>query len=151
MPQNTSPIFTLTPYVGKVNLTGNIGLAASDGAGTIGATPGLYLLVTGQTNGTLISRIHIHAYATTPTNTSATVLRFYHSTQASGVCTAANTWLIYELGLGILAAANATTALTPIDIPLNYVVPSAETILVTSHSNLAANTGFQVLAIGGSY
>lgn len=151
MPSNTSPIFTLTPYVGKINLVGNIGLTASDGAGTIAATPGLFLLVTGAAQGTLISRIHIHAYATAATNTAATVLRFYLSTQTSGVCTAANTFVFCEVGFGILAAANATTALTAVDIPINFVVPATEGILVSSHANLAANTGFQILAIGGSY
>ena len=152
MPANTSPIYTLTPLVGKYTLTGNIGLATSDGVGTIAATPGLYLLVTGGAQGTYISRIRIHAYATAAaTNTAATVLRFYHSTVVAGACTAADTRLFQEVGIGILAAAHSTTALTPIEFSVNYVVPSGETILISSHANLAANTGFMVLALGGSY
>lgn len=147
---NTSPIFSLTPKIGKVNLVGNIALATSDGVGTVGTN--LFLLLTGGANvGTFVSRIRIHAYATAPTNTAATVLRFYASTVAAGTTLATNTFLIQEIGVGILAASNATTALTPIEFPVNWAVPTNETILVSSHANLAANTGFQIVAIGGDY
>ena len=148
---NTSPIYSLTPKIGKVNLVGNIGLTTSDGVGTVGTN--LFLLLTGGSNGgTFVSRIRIHAYATAAaTNTAATVLRFYASTIASGATTAANTFLIQEIGVGILSAANASTALTPIEFPVNWAVPTNETILVSSHANLASNTGFQIVAISGDY
>jgi len=149
MPANTSPIYTLTPDLSKVNLVGNIALATSDGVGTVGTN--LFLLLTGAANGSFVSRIRIHAYATAPTNTAATVLRFYASSVTAGPTLATNTFLFQEIGVGILAASNATTALTPIEVPVNWAVPAGETILVSSHANLAANTGFQIIAIGGDY
>jgi hypothetical protein len=153
MPANTSPIFSVTPVIGKANLISTtIGaLAASDGVGVIsGGTITMIKLITGGANGTLISRIRIYPYATVAaTNTQATVLRFYHSTQASGNTAATNTFVFQEIAVGIIAAAHATISISPIEFPCNFVIPANDTILVSTHAALAANTGFQILAYSG--
>jgi hypothetical protein len=147
---NTSPIFTAIGVIGKVNLAGNIGIVASDGIGTVGTAH--FLLATGGAQGTYVSRIRIHAYATAAAQaTGATVLRFYISTKAAGATAATDTFVFQEVGIGALSASNATVALTPIDIPCGFVLPVGITILVSSHANMAANTGFQVTLFGGDY
>lgn len=57
MAANTSPIFTITPVIGRVRIsTANTG---RDGSGTLGT------VVTGGTNGTRIDRVIITATGTT--------------------------------------------------------------------------------------
>lgn len=149
MPANTAPVFTVSPRVDHLKMTGNVASAKSDGTGTIATD--IFLLAAGATNGTLVSRLRICLYATTPTTTTATVYRFFLSTQSSGSTTADNTHLINEVTVGAMAAANATTGLPSIEIPLNYVIPSGQYLLVSVHANYAANTGAQIQMIGGDF
>src|ERR1700675_5094698 len=98
MAQNTSPIFSLVPNVSAAQLVnGTTASARSDGVGTIGTD--LLKAFTAGANGSFISRARISAYATTPTTETATIIRLFLSTQASGATTAANTFLIQELGV----------------------------------------------------
>jgi hypothetical protein len=149
MAQNTLPVFSLVPNIGDCQLTGNIASAKSDGTGTIGTD--IFLAFTAGANGAYVSRARINAYATTPTTTTATVIRLFLSTQSSGATTAANTQLIQELAVGAMGAANATGALMPLEVLLNFAVPAGMTVLASIHANLAANSGFQVVIIGGDY
>lgn len=151
MAANTNPIFTLTPNVGRLAITASSGAnTASDGSGTVGTN--IYLLFTGGSNGSFVSRLRLHPYASAAsTATNASTFRFYLSTQGSGSTTASNTALFQEIALASVTADITTTALSPIDVPINFVVPSGSYILVSVHLAQAANTGVQILAIGGDY
>ena len=149
MPANTAPIFTITPRVDNLKLTGNVASAKSDGTGTVGTD--IFLISTPGANGTLISRLRLNPYATTPTTTAATVFRFFLATVNSGSPTADNCHLVQEVTIGAVAAANATTGLPPIEVPLNFVIPSGQYLLVSTHANFAANTGCQIQVIGGDF
>jgi hypothetical protein len=150
MAANTAPIFTLTPTVGHGLLTGNIANTASDGAGSIGTT--MTLLESAGANGSFFSRIRVQAVSSAAaTSMTATVIRFYLSTQSSGSTTSANTWLIYELSVAALVADHSTNATNYYDVPLNFAVPSGLNLLASIHANLATNTSWQISVFGGDY
>ena len=92
------------------------------------------------------------ATATTPTNTTATVGRVFRSSVAAGATTSANTFLVGEITLPIVAADNATAAVNVFDVPLGIALAANETILVTTHAAPAANTAWRAVAMGtGDY
>ena len=149
MAQNTLPVFSLVPNIGDCQLTGNIASAKSDGTGTIGTD--IFLAFTAGANGAYVSRVRIYAYATTPTTMTASVIRLFLSTQSSGATTAADTQVIQEIAVGALTAANASNAVMPLEVVLNIAIPASMTVLASIHANLAANTGWQIVVIGGDF
>jgi hypothetical protein len=150
MAQNTAPIWVGTPKVGFGTLTGNIGLARSDGVGTIGTD--LFLCFTADaTDGSYISKVRISAAATTPTTMTASVIRLYISSITSGATTAADTVLYTEVATAAIPAANAANAINYYEVPFDFGIDPSYTILASIHANMAANTRFQILTIAGHY
>jgi hypothetical protein len=82
---------------------------------------------------------------------TASVIRLFLSTQSSGATTAVNTWVIQEIAVGALTAANASNAVMPLEVVLNIAIPASMTVLASIHANLAANTGWQIIVIGGDF
>lgn len=150
MAQNTSPIFTLVPRTGFGTLTGNIAHARSDGVGTIG-TDVFSIFVADATDGSYVSKVRISAAATTPTTMTASVIRLYISSQSSGATTAANTVLWQEISTAAIPAANAANAINYYEVPFDLALPASFNILAAIHANMAANTRFQFLTVGGDY
>lgn len=145
----TSPQFTKNGRLGSVLVTA--GNTSSQGGGTIG-TDIFLVFQADATEGSWVSTLRWIPTATTPTNTTATVLRVFLSTQASGATTSANTYLIAENAVGLIAADNATAAVAAIDVPLNVRLPASATILVTNHASPAANTAWRATVFdGGDY
>ena len=151
MAQNTAPIFTLVPKIGFATLTGNIALTRSDGVATIGTD--IFKCFTGDaTDGSYIDKIRISAAATTPTTMAAgTVIRIYISSITSGATTAADTVLFQEISTAAIPAANASNAVNYYEIPCNFTLPASYTILASIHTNLTANTRWQILVFAGDY
>lgn len=149
MPANTSPVFSLTPNIGRVQFTAaNV---KSDGTGTIGTD--IALAYTAGANGSWITKIRIHAVATTAaTATTATVFRAFISTKTSGATTGGtDTYIIQEIQQGVVTADQTTTAIAAVEIPCNFALNANQTILVTTHIVAVANTFYQATVYGGDF
>jgi len=150
MAQNTAPIFTLVPRTGFGTITGNVGLARSDGVGTIG-TDIFSIFQAEATDGSYVSKVRISAAATTPTTMTASVIRLYISSATSGAVTATTAVLYQEVNVAAIPASNATNGTNYYEIPFDIALPPSYTILASIHANLAANTRWQFLVFGGDY
>ena len=149
MPANTSPIFGLTPNVSSVTITTTAANVSSAGGGTLGST--IFKVFTSGANGSFIQKIRFMSVATTPTNSVATVLRIFISTISTGATTAADTFLIGELSVPLIASSNATNASNFYDYPLNFALSSGEYIHVTQHVAQTTNQNWIATAIGSDY
>ena len=151
MPANTAPIFTGTPKVTGTRITS--AQNNSQGTGTIGTD--IYLAFSAGTNGSYLQKVRFTlGGATANTASTAAVLRVYLSTQASGATTSSNTWLVQEV-TAASQTPNVVTTLTgatyPIDVPLNFAIPSGYYLLVGSSAVTSANTVWTVTTYGGDY
>lgn len=151
MAANTAPIFTDVPVIGRaVWVAGSTANTDSDGSGTIGTD--MMLLLSAATDGTFINRIRLTPAATAAaTATTASIHRLFLSTQASGATTSANTSLIAEYAAPSQTAAQTTTSVQPIDIPMGFYIPSGIYLLWSMHHAAAANTLWHAVAFAGAY
>ena len=150
MAANTSPIFSLTPNVGKVTLTTSAANTSSAGGGTVGTD--IFKAFTAGTNGSFIQRIRFLSVATAAATTGvATTLRVFISTVGSGSTTAADTFLIAEQGVPAIASDNSTSAVNYYDVTLNMAIPASTFIHVTQHVAQTANQNWIAVAFGGDY
>jgi hypothetical protein len=146
---NNNPIFSGIADFGAVKLTA--ANTKSDGQGTIG-TDMFKLYSADSTNGSYISAIRFSPYGTAAaTNTTATVIRIYISSLATGATTDADTHLIAEIAAASQSADNSSTATFPLEYPLNRAIPPGYHILVSIHAAPAANTGWKAVCFAGKY
>lgn len=145
MAVTATPVFPQAPWLGAVRVTA--ANTSSQGGGTIGTD--IFLAGTAGSNGGFVERVRFSPTATAATNTTATVARVFWSTVTSGATTNANTFLLGEVTLPLIAADNATAAVSIFDLPLNFPIPAGNTILVTNHAAPAANTAWVAVVVGG--
>lgn len=146
MPANTSPIHPIAATFGAVAVTA--ANTSSQGGGTIGTD--IFLILTTGANGSFISKIRCMPTASAAgTATTATVARFFLSTQSTGATTSSNTHNIGELTLASQTADSSTDAVRPLDYPLYLFVPTGYSLLVTNHAAPAANTAWKFTALSG--
>ena len=145
---NTDPIFTKNGKVSSVLVTA--GNTSSQGGGTV-ATDIFLAFTADAINGSFIQRVRWIPTATAPTSTTATVGRVFVSSIASGATTSANTILWAEVPLIVVAADNATGAVTFIDVIFGFALAASQTILVTNHAAPAASTAWRAVVITGDY
>lgn len=127
MAANTTPIYTLTPVIGVVQIsTANTG---RDGTGTMGT------LLTGATDGTRVDAIKIKGTGTT---TGGTIRLFYYD--------GTNTRLLAEFPVPPITVSSTTPA-HEATIPMDIVVPSGKELRVATEK---AET-FNVFAFGGNF
>jgi hypothetical protein len=149
MAANTAPIFPLTPNIGSVAVGGSANVR-SDGNGTIGTD--IFKAFTAGTDGSFLYKLRLTPVATAAaTATTATVLRVFISSVASGATTQSTAFLIAEIAAPSQSAANASAAVVPLEIPLNIAIPGTYTVLVTSHAVNAASTSWEAVVFGGNY
>jgi hypothetical protein len=90
MPPNTYPIFALTPFSDFTTLRNTTQNNTSTGAGTIGTD--IFKIFSAGANGSFVEKILMVPVGNEGLEaTSASVYRFYFSTQSSGSTTASNT------------------------------------------------------------
>src|SRR3990167_9502654 len=149
MPQNTSPIYTLTPKIGRASwVAATTANTTNGGVGTIGTN--MLLCYTAGANGAFINKVRLHPVGlTAATATTATVGRVYISTVASGATTNADTQLYAEVACPAQTTAQTTTATSYIEIPFGIAIAANETILFSMHHAAAANTGWDISVIAG--
>lgn len=144
---NFSPIFTLTPRVTGVRLTA--ANTSSSGSGTIGTD--MYLAYSPGVDGAYLQKIRFSlAESVINTASSGAVVRAYISTLSAGATSAADTFLIQELGIPSQQPA-ATSAGYPIEIPLNFAIPSNRYLLVSTSVAPVANTVWVATTYAGDY
>lgn len=150
MPANTTPLFVLTPNIGKTTVTAaNV---ATDGSGTIGTN--IFLAFTAGANGSRVESITITNAVATATTSAATRISCYYSTVTSGVTTSSNTYILNEttLAAGTARSATNTGVTATISFPGGLLMPSGTTILITSSNwTAAANDNLAVVVRGGDY
>jgi hypothetical protein len=89
--------------------------------------------------------------ATAPTSSVATTLRIFISTVGTGSTTAADTFLIGEVSVGVVASDAATAATNFWDFIINQAIPSGYFIHVTQHVAQTANQNWIAVCFGGDY
>jgi len=147
MAANTAPIFTLAPKFSAVRVTA--ANTSSAGGGTVGTD--IFLAYSPGANGSYLQKVRFSlAESTIATASAACVLRVFLSTQSSGSTTASNTWLIQEVVAATQTPSNTLSA-SPIDIPLNFAIPSTYYVLVTASVAPTANTTWNANVFGGDY
>jgi hypothetical protein len=148
---NTAPIFTGTPRVGFTTITS--AQNNSQGSGTVGTN--IYLAFSAGASGSYLQKVRFTlGGASANTASTAGVLRVYISSVNTGTTTQTNTYLYQE----VTAAAqtpNVITTLTgatyPIDVPLNFAIPSGQNVLVGASAVTSANTVWNAIVFGGDY
>lgn len=148
MAKNNDPIYPKTPKVRGVAITA--ANTRSDGVGTIGTD--IFLIGTVGAEAAFLRFIELWPTASVAgTSTTATVARAFLSTVSSGATTAANTHPCGEQQLGSQSAANSTTPVSPVVIPINKQVEANMSVLITNHAAPAANTAWKAVAYWGEY
>lgn len=149
MPANTSPIYGLTPNIGRTTF-GSAALTKSDGSsGIVGIGTDIFKAFTAGSNGSFVERIRISPVATTAASATApTVHRIYISTVTSGVTANTDTTLIQEIAAAAQTADQTTTGTFFFEIPLNIKLPANWTILVSTHIINNNNTNWEAIVFG---
>ncbi len=154
MAANINPIFTLTPNVGFADIVQTSAQVKSDGtsAGTAGADI-MYKVFTAGAEGSYVDKIRFMTTASAAAvNSIATTLRAYLSTVSSpGATTAANTWLIGEVSVPIIASSHSTNATNYYEIILGQAIPTGYYIHVSQHIAQTANQHWKAICFGGDY
>ena len=148
MAANTAPIWTGTPQASSVVITA--ANTRSDGNGTIATD--IFLAATLGANGSFVTAIEFMPTATAAgTTTTATVARIFRSTQTTGSTTSGDTWLMAEVILPSVTAANSAGMNPRIAVPLGVALPAGQAILVTNHAGPASNTAWVANVYYGNY
>lgn len=157
MPANTNPLFSITPNVGCTLIATTSAQVKSDGTSAGTGTDLMYAVFASGSNGSYIQKIRFNSVANAATNSVATVLRVYISTvsttvgSAAGATTNANTFLLAEVSVPILASANATNSTNYYEVALNMAIPTGRWIMVSQHTAQTTNQAWNAKAIGGDY
>lgn len=150
MPQNTSPIFGLTPRLSGVDITQTAAAARSDAGVAIGTNQ--FVAFTSGPSGSYVQKVRFMSIASTAAVTGvATVLRVHYSTVNTGTPTATQAFLLGELSVGALSSANATNATNFYELPLNFAMPANTYLLVSQHAAQTANQNWEAFVIGSDY
>lgn len=137
MPQNTQPIFTLTPDVSWGTTTVATANTAKDGTGTV------LTVFTAGANGSYVQRVRFR-----PSGTAVQTVARVFINNGSTNATAANNILWDEITIAATTLSE-TTAQSTFEIPLNYALPAGYKLNVTIGTTIAA--GLYVSVIGGDY
>jgi hypothetical protein len=152
MPANTAPIFTGTPRVGFTTIPAS--QTNSQGIGTVGTN--IYNAFSAGANGSYLQKVRFSlGGATANTASAAAVLRVYVSTVNTGITSQTNTFLVQEVTAATQTpnvVGTLTGATYPIDVPLNFAIPSGQNLLVgISTVAASANTVWNAIVFGGDY
>ena len=138
MPQNTSPIFPLTPRISWV--TQSLANTALDGTGAVGT------VFIAQSSGSRLDYLSMSATG----SAAATVLRIWLNN--GGVnSTAANNSLFTEYALPTTAASTTAPAGPTITLPMNLSLPSGSKINLTIGTAVTPSATWHITAYGGDY
>lgn len=147
---NTAPIFSGTPRVSNVQITQASTNVNSQTSGTIGTNS--FLAFTPGASGSYIQKIRFQFTSTTNTvSSAATVFKVYVSTVNTGTPTVAQVALIADIQAPAQTVANTATSAYPIEVPLNFALPTGYFILVGQTVAATANSAWVATVFGGDY
>lgn len=149
MAQNTSPIFGLTPRMNGINISTTSAAARSDAGVVIGTNQ--FVAFASGPSGSYVQKIRFSCTASTATTSVATVLRAHYCTVNTGTPNSTQAFLLGEISVGAIAAANANNATNFYELPLNFAMPANTYILVSQHSAQTTNQTWESLVIGSDY
>jgi hypothetical protein len=153
MAANTSPIFALTPNVGRTKIPTTTAQVKSDGTSAGSAADMMYNVFAAGADGSFVSKIRFQSVAAAANVTGvATVLRAYLSTVASpGATTSSNTQLLGEIAVPAIASSHSTAATNYYELTLNIPIPTGSYIHVSQHVAQTTNQQWQATCFGGDY
>lgn len=153
MPANTTPLWSLTPNVGRVGITTTNAQVKSDGTSAGSSNDFMFKVFTAGANGSFLDRIRFQCVANTAATTSvATTLRAYLSTVASpGATTTSDTYLIGEISVPAIVASHSTNASNYYDVVFEMVIPTGTYVHVSQHVAQTTNQRWNAMAFGGDY
>jgi hypothetical protein len=153
MAVNTAPIFSKIGIISG-SAVGYVSAQSSSGAGIIG-TNIFQVFTADPTNGSFVQRLRLNPFASggALTTTTAAVHRIYVSsvTGSGTVTTPANTWLFQEASAAAQTTSQTATAVSYIEIPLNFALPPGYSILVNSSLSSSAYISWSAMVFGGNY
>jgi hypothetical protein len=153
MPANTSPIWSLTPNVGRVGIPTTNAQVKSDGTSAGSGTDLMYKVFTAGANGSYLDRVRFSSVANSASTTGvATTLRVYISTvSAPGATTNSDTFLLGEVSVPAISSSHSTNATNYYDCIIECAIPSGCYIHVSQHVAQTTNQRWNAVAFGGDY
>jgi hypothetical protein len=141
MPQNTSPIFPLTPDIQWARIAS--GNTAYDGTGQVST------IFSASASGSRLDYVKIRALGV---NNSASLMRFYVNNGLTNA-TAQNNSLFLEYALPTTTSSSTAEASADYTLPFNIALPAAYKLNAALTITLtgSAGSGWQTTAIGGDY
>lgn len=147
---NTAPIFSGTPRVSSVQIGQASTNVNSQTGGTIATNT--FLAFTPGTNGSYLQKIRFQFTSTTNTVSSvATVFKVYLSTVNTGSPTTSQIFLIADVQAPAQTVGTTATSAYPIEVPLNFPVPTGYYVLVGQTVAQNANSAWVATVFGGDY
>ncbi len=153
MAANTTPIFTLTPNVGKILITTTYAQTKSDGTSAGSGVDFMVKVFTAGAFGSYLDKIRFFSVASAANTTGvATTLRAYLSTVSSPGATAnTDTFLLGEVSVPAIASSNSTNATNYYEIVLGIAIPTGLYVHVSQHVAQTTNQAWLAMAFGGDY
>ena len=153
MAANTSPIYTLTPNIGKILITTTYAQVKSDGTSAGSGADFMVKVFTAGANGSFLDKIRFFSVANTAATTGvATTLRAYLSTiSAPGATTTTDTFLLGEVSAPAIASSHSTNATNYYEIVLGIAIPTGLYVHVSQHVAQTTNQAWMAMAFGGDY
>lgn len=136
MPQNTSPIFPLTPRVSWGTLSA--ANTATDGTGTV------VTVFTAQVSGSRVDYLNCACSG----SANASIMRVFINNGLTNT-TATNNTLFTEVSMPSAVASSLNPSAATFSVPLNLSLPSGSRINVTLGTAVAG--GWHITAVGGDY
>ncbi|WP_438979911.1 hypothetical protein [Polynucleobacter sp.] len=156
MPANTNPIYTLTPNIGRNQITTTYAVVKSNGTTAGTSNDKMVKVFTTGSNGSYIDKIRFNTIASAAATTGvATTLRVFLSTVSAPESNATtgntDTWLLGEVSVPAISSSHSTNATNYYDVVLNMAIPTGFYIHVAQHVAQTTNQQWQAIAIGGDY
>lgn len=155
MPANTAPIFTLTPNIGRAQITTTHAQTKSDGTSSASGADFMVKAFTAGADGSYVDKVRFMCAGTASTTSVATVLRVYLSTvsnpTASGTIGGTDTFLLADIATAASSTASTTNASTQFEVNISTAIPSGTYIHVSQAVAQTTNQFWQAMVIGGDY
>lgn len=153
MPANTAPIFTLTPNIGRAQITTTYAQTKSDGTSSGTSADIMVKAFTAGANGSYVDKVRFNSVGTASTTSVATTLRVYLSTIASPGATigGTDTFLLVDIATAAATTSSTTAASTQYEINIGIAIPSGTYIHVSQAVAQTTNQFWQAAVIGGDY
>jgi hypothetical protein len=148
---NTAPIFSGTPRVSSAQITTtSTNVHTSGGSAVVGTN--IFLAFTPGASGSYLQKIRFQYTSTTGViSAAATVFKIYLSSVNTGTPTTAQLSLIVDIQSPAQTISAVTTSAYPIEVPLNFAIPTGYFIMVGQTVAATTNGTWVATVFGGDY